>query len=70
MMLMNADLIISPQVDNIHWAEFYRHAELIELGYLAAEAAFDRLRQSPPRESRDKLHWLRRMLEWATDSDY
>jgi len=63
LILQNADFVISPEVNEYHWAEFSDYKEIMELGHEAAELAGDRLMSALAEAEEIQLSWWQRVLK-------
>ena len=66
MILRGADLVISPDVSDYHWAEFSSHNEIINIGREAASGAHEKLMSlsiSLPEKTRP---WYRNLFRWLS----
>jgi NTE family protein len=63
LILQSADFVISPEVDEYHWAEFSHYREIMELGHRAAEQAGQKLINALAEAEEIQLSWWQRVLK-------
>ncbi|HEQ98217.1 MAG TPA: patatin-like phospholipase family protein [candidate division Zixibacteria bacterium] len=66
MILEEADLVISPDVSNFHWAEFSRYEEIIEIGRQAASNAHEDIMAFAETGQVKIKPWYKRAFGWLS----
>lgn len=61
--LEQADLVISPEVADFHWAEFSNYKEIIKQGHEAAFAMLDELVQLKSSLTPEQKSWFKKLLD-------
>jgi len=60
MLIGQADVVIRPDVESIHWADFYSYPEMIEKGYVAARSKLTEIDAVIQKESSLLRRWWER----------
>ncbi|MBD3218670.1 MAG: hypothetical protein GF310_10365 [candidate division Zixibacteria bacterium] len=66
MILKEADLVISPDVSDFHWAEFSEYEEIIKIGREAASEAHEKIAYLAEQNSARVQPWYKRAFGWLS----